>query len=68
MNALTQPIRVIFNTREKGYRAKTWVASIAVFTLMAGDAVRCGAILGRLVRLGRGFSLYWHQLDRNVSA
>ena len=40
MNALTQPIRVIFNTREKGYRAKTWVASIAVFTLMAGDAVR----------------------------
>jgi O-antigen ligase len=40
MNALTQPIRVIFNTREKGYRPKTWVASIAVFTLMAGDAVR----------------------------
>ncbi len=40
MNALTQPIRVIFNTREKGYRAKTWVASIAIFTLMAGDAVR----------------------------
>ena len=40
MNALTQPIRVIFNTREKGYRFKTWVASIAVFTLMAGDAVR----------------------------
>jgi exopolysaccharide production protein ExoQ len=40
MNALTQPIRVIFNTREKGYRAKTWVASISVFTLMAGDAVR----------------------------
>ena len=40
MNALTQPIRVIFNTREKGYRAKTWVASIAIFTLMAGDAIR----------------------------
>ncbi|MFM6966766.1 MAG: O-antigen ligase family protein [Rhodoluna sp.] len=40
MNALTQPIRVIFNTREKGYRPKTWVASIAIFTLMAGDAVR----------------------------
>jgi O-antigen ligase len=40
MNALTQPIRVIFNTREKGYRPKTWVASAAVFTLMAGDAVR----------------------------
>jgi exopolysaccharide production protein ExoQ len=40
MNALTQPIRVVFNTREKGYRAKTWVASAAIFTLMAGDAVR----------------------------
>jgi len=40
MNPLTQPIRVVFNTREKGYRAKTWVASIAIFTLMAGDAVR----------------------------
>ena len=40
MNALTQPIRVVFNTREKGYRAKTWLASLAIFTLMAGDAVR----------------------------
>ncbi len=40
MQPLTQPIRVIFNTREKGYRAKTWLAYIAVFTLMAGDAVR----------------------------
>jgi len=37
MNALTQPIRVIFNTREKGYRSKTWVASAAIFTLLAGD-------------------------------
>ncbi len=40
MTALTRPIRVIFNTREKGYRTKTWTASVGVFTLMAGDAVR----------------------------
>ena len=40
MNALTQPIRVIFNTREKGYRVKTWVASAAIFTLLAGDSLR----------------------------
>jgi exopolysaccharide production protein ExoQ len=40
MNPLTRPIRVVFNTREPGYRAKTWTASIGVFTLLAGDAVR----------------------------
>ncbi|MEY3677387.1 MAG: hypothetical protein RL351_614, partial [Actinomycetota bacterium] len=40
MTALTRPIRVVFNTREKGYRSKTWTASLGVFTLMAGDAVR----------------------------
>ena len=40
MTTLTRPIRVIFNTREPGYRPKTWVASLGVFTLMAGDAVR----------------------------
>ena len=40
MNALTQPIRVVMNPREKGYRAKTWIAYLAVFTLMAGDTVR----------------------------
>ena len=40
MNALTQPIRVIYNTREKGYRSKTWLAYLAIFTLLAGDAVR----------------------------
>lgn len=40
MTALTRPIRVIFNTREKGYRTKTWTASVGVFTLMAGDTVR----------------------------
>lgn len=40
MAALTRPIRVVFNTREKGYRAKSWTASLGVFTLMAGDAVR----------------------------
>lgn len=40
MTALTRPIRVVFNTSEPGYRAKTWVASLGVFTLMAGDAVR----------------------------
>jgi exopolysaccharide production protein ExoQ len=40
MTDLTRPIRVVFNTREKGYRTKTWTASAGVFTLMAGDAVR----------------------------
>jgi len=40
MTALTRPIRVVFNTREPGYRPKTWVASLGIFTLMAGDAVR----------------------------
>jgi len=40
MSTLTEPIRVIFNTREPGYRLRTWVAYIAVFTLFAGDAVR----------------------------
>lgn len=40
MNALTQPIRIVFNTREPGYRTKTWFAYVAVFTLLAGDAVR----------------------------
>lgn len=55
MNALTQPIRVIFNTREKGYRSKTWVASAAIFTLLAGDSLRYsigwygwGAVIGAL--------------------
>ena len=61
MTALTRPIRVVFNTREKGYRAKTWTASLGVFTLMAGDAVRYsigwwgwGALLISLL----AFSLY----------
>jgi O-antigen ligase len=40
MTALTRPIRVVFNTREKGYRSKTWTASAGIFTLLAGDAVR----------------------------
>ncbi|MEO0060567.1 MAG: hypothetical protein RL343_185 [Actinomycetota bacterium] len=40
MTALTRPIRVVFNTREKGYRSKTWTASLGIFTLMAGDSVR----------------------------
>ena len=35
MTALTQPIRIVFNTNEPGYKAKTWLAYIAVFTLMA---------------------------------
>ncbi|MFM1984489.1 MAG: hypothetical protein RL723_924 [Actinomycetota bacterium] len=58
MTALTRPIRVIFNTREKGYRTKTWTASIGIFTLMAGDAVRYtigwfgwGAVLVTLLTL-----------------
>jgi hypothetical protein len=40
MNAMTQPIRVILNTREPGFRAKTYLAYVALFTLLAGDAVR----------------------------
>ena len=58
MTALTRPIRVVFNTREPGYRAKTWVASLGVFTLMAGDSVRYsigwwgwGAVLVSLLSL-----------------
>lgn len=58
MNALTQPIRVILNTREPGYRAKTYLAYAGVFTLAAGDAVRYsigwwgwGAVLVALLAL-----------------
>jgi O-antigen ligase len=40
MNALTQPIRVIMNTREPGYRAKTYLAYAGVFSVGAGDAIR----------------------------
>jgi len=40
MHPLTKPIRVIFNTREPGYRSKTYLAYLAVFLLAAGDAVR----------------------------
>ena len=40
MNAMTQPIRVILNTREPGYRAKTYLAYAGVFATGAGDAVR----------------------------
>ncbi len=40
MNAMTQPIRVILNTREPGFRAKTYLAYVAIFTLAAGDAIR----------------------------
>jgi O-antigen ligase len=40
MNALTQPIRVILNTREPGYRAKTYLAYAGVFAVGAGDALR----------------------------
>lgn len=58
MNAMTQPIRVILNTREKGYRAKTYLAYAGVFTIAAGDAVRYsigwwgwGILLGVLLAL-----------------
>ena len=61
MNAMTQPIRVILNTREPGFRAKTYLAYVALFTLLAGDAVRYsvgwwgwGAVLVTLF----GFTLY----------
>lgn len=40
MHPLTQPIRVVFNTREPGYRTKTYLAYAMLFVLMAGDAVR----------------------------
>ena len=40
MTAMTQPIRIVFNTKEPGYRTKTWFAYLGVFTLFAGDAVR----------------------------
>ncbi|MFY7863001.1 MAG: O-antigen ligase family protein, partial [Rhodoluna sp.] len=59
---MTQPIRVILNTREPGFRAKTYLAYVALFTLLAGDAVRYsvgwwgwGAVLVTLF----GFTLYY---------
>jgi len=62
MNAMTQPIRVILNTREPGFRAKTYLAYVALFTLLAGDAVRYsigwwgwGILLGLLF----GVTLYY---------
>jgi len=62
MNAMTQPIRVILNTREPGFRAKTYLAYVALFTLLAGDAVRYsvgwwgwGAVLVTLF----GFTLFY---------
>ncbi len=42
MDAITEPIRVITNPRQKGYRPKTWVATTGVFILMAADGVRAG--------------------------
>ena len=64
MTALTQPIRIVFNTKEPGYRTKTWFAYVGVFTLFAGDAVRYsigwlgwGILLG-LLALG-SFTLFF---------
>lgn len=62
MNALTQPIRVILNTREPGFRAKTYLAYVAIFTLAAGDAVRYSVGWwgwGTLLVLLFGFTLYY---------
>ncbi|MEO0023925.1 MAG: hypothetical protein RL196_366, partial [Actinomycetota bacterium] len=42
MDAITEPIRVITDPRQKGYRPKTWVATSGVFILMAADGVRAG--------------------------
>jgi len=40
MSDFTRPIKVIFNTKDRNYRLKTWPAYLILFTLMAGDAVR----------------------------
>ncbi len=40
MSDFTRPIKVIFNTKDRDYRRKTWPAYLILFTLMAGDAVR----------------------------
>lgn len=40
MSDFTRPIKVIFNTKDRDYRLKTWPAYLILFTLMAGDAVR----------------------------
>lgn len=40
MNALTKPIRVVFNTNESGYRSKTYTASVGIYVLLAGDSLR----------------------------
>jgi len=42
MDAITEPIRIITNPKQKGYRPRTWIATAGVFILMAADGVRAG--------------------------
>ena len=66
MNAMTQPIRVILNTREPGFRAKTYLAYAAVFTLAAGDVFRYSVGWwgwGALLVVMFGFTLYYFFTD-----
>ena len=42
MHAITEPIRIITDPRQKGYRPRTWIATGGVFILMAADGVRAG--------------------------
>lgn len=42
MHAITEPIRIITDPRQKGYRLRTWIATGGVFILMAADGVRAG--------------------------
>ena len=66
MNALTQPIRVILNTREPGFRARNLLAHIALFVLAAGDSLRysIGWWGWGIVLVGfLGFTLYFFIRD-----
>ncbi len=40
MDAITRPIRVVFDTRSWDYRSKTWLAYAGLFGLAAGDTLR----------------------------
>ena len=40
MQPITQPIRVVYDTRSWAYRSKTWIAYFAAFGVVSGDTIR----------------------------
>ena len=40
MDPITQPIRVVYDTRSWAYRSKTWIAYFAAFGVASGDTIR----------------------------